>query len=157
MKDAAKFMAIAREEALLGISRGDGGPFGAVLVRNDEVVSRAHNEVMLRNDPTAHAEVLAIRRASRTLGRPHLEGCTLFTTCEPCPMCLGAVAWARIPRVYFGCTRFDAEAIGFSDREIYELIADNLTPPPVERVSLEREKCMEIFQAWAERPDHELY
>ena len=150
-------MTLAREEALSGISRGEGGPFGAVLSRNGELVSSAHNEVLIRHDPTAHAEVLAIRRASRILRRPHLDDCILYTTCEPCPMCLGAVAWARIPQIYFGCTRFDAEIIGFSDRAIYDLISDNLQSPPLERIPLERERCLEIFQAWKQRDDSTLY
>ena len=150
-------MDLARQEALAGISRGDGGPFGAVLVRNDKLLSRAHNEVLIRHDPTAHAEILAIRRASRILQRPHLDNCVLYTTCEPCPMCLGAVAWARISKVYFGCTRFDAEIIGFSDRAIYDLISDKLPSPPLERIPLERERCLEIFQAWKQRDDGILY
>ncbi len=151
------FMRLAREEALRGIRNGHGGPFGAVLVRNGSVVSSAHNEVLRQKDPTAHAEILAIRRAAGVLDRPHLDDCVLYTTCEPCPMCLGAIAWARIPRLYFGCTRNDAEEIGFSDRQIYALIRDEPSTILLERISLERSSCLQLFHEWRNHGDHILY
>jgi len=145
---AGDFMHLAREEARRGITQGDGGPFGALVVRDGIVISRAHNEVLARHDPTAHAEILAIRSASRRLKRHHLEDCLLYTTCEPCPMCLGAVAWARIPRIYFGCTRDDAADIGFSDRMIYDWILGEPGIAPAERIPLERKSCLKLFEQW---------
>jgi len=151
------FMDRARAEARLGIERGDGGPFGALVVQGDEIISRSHNEVLLRRDPTAHAEILAIRSAARVLGRPHLHDCVLYTTCEPCPMCLGAVAWARIPRLYYGCTRNDAEKIGFSDRRIYSLIRDEADAVSLTRIPLGRISCLSLFEEWRRRKDSVVY
>ena len=159
MTDAATvaFMQQAAEEARRGIAKVDGGPFGALLVRRGIVVSRAHNEVLVSKDPTAHAEILAIRRAAGILQRFHLDDCILYTTCEPCPMCLSAVAWARIPRLYFGCTRDDAAEIGFSDRMIYDWIRDEPGVSPAERISLERETCLRLFRDWRNSGTFQLY
>jgi len=151
------FMRMAAEEARTGIAKGDGGPFGALIVRRGSVVARAHNEVLATRDPTAHAEVLAIRRAAGILKRFHLDDCELYTTCEPCPMCLGAVAWARIPRLYFGCTRDDAADIGFSDRMIYDWIREKPGVSPAERISLDRETCLRLFRDWRESRNSRLY
>jgi len=98
----------------------NGGPFGAIVVCGDKMVGRGYNQVTVSFDPTAHAEVVAIREACRSLGRFDLHGCELFTTCEPCPMCLAAIYWARIDRVFYACTRHDAAEIGFDDQFIYE-------------------------------------
>ena len=97
-------MKIASEEAAAAARNNEGGPFGAVIVREGEVVARGHNEVLKSNDPTAHAEMVTIRRAAASLGRFDLSDCVLYTSCEPCPMCLSAIYWARIPTVFFGCT-----------------------------------------------------
>ncbi len=109
----------AFKEAQSGASSGHGGPFGCVIVRNGEIVGRGHNEVLRSNDPTAHAEVVAIRDACKHLGQYRLDGCTVYATCEPCPMCLGAIYWAQPARLVFACTREDAAAIGFNDALIY--------------------------------------
>ena len=101
---------------------GFGGPFGAVIVRNNEIIARGYNKVLSSNDPTAHAEVDAIRKACQAVGNYQLADCELYTSCEPCPMCLGAIYWARLRKVYFGNTRQDAAAIGFDDNFIYEQI-----------------------------------
>ena len=108
-----EFLALALEEARAGIENDDGGPFGAVVVRNGVVISKAHNEVLKRNDPTAHAEILAIREASAILGRYDLSTCEIYSTSEPCPMCFSAIFWARIKRLIFGTTRKDVAEIGF--------------------------------------------
>jgi guanine deaminase len=99
---------------------GAGGPFGCVIVRDGRVVGEGANEVLRQQDPTAHAEIVAIRGACRTLGTPHLDGCVLYTTCEPCPMCLGAIHWARITEVHYALGRADAAALGFSDVDLHE-------------------------------------
>ena len=105
MGSEAEFMEEAVREALVGVRAGDGGPFGAVVVQNGKVISRAHNEVLSSNDPTAHAEILAIRKASSVLKRYDLSDCVIYTTCEPCPMCFAAIHWSRIKRIFFGCDR----------------------------------------------------
>ncbi|MBK8877798.1 MAG: nucleoside deaminase [Haliscomenobacter sp.] len=114
------FLHQALLEAQSGASTGAGGPFGCVIVRDGQIVGRGHNEVLLSNDPTAHAEVVAIRDACKALGQYHLGGCTVYATCEPCPMCLGAIYWAQPARLVFACTREDAAAIGFNDALIYQ-------------------------------------
>lgn len=118
-----RFMEQALELAMENVRLGRGGPFGAVLVEEGRVLSEGVNQVVLSTDPTAHAEVVAIRRASATSGRFHLPRCTLYTSCEPCPMCLSAAYWAQIPRIVYGLTRLDAERMGFSDAEIYREVA----------------------------------
>jgi len=152
----SEWMRLAREEARRGMNRGDGGPFGAVVVRDGEVVGRGHNRVLRSNDPTAHAEIVAVRRAARTLGRFDLSDCELYTTCEPCPMCLAAVFWARIKRVYFGCTRKDAARIGFDDKRFYDAVCGRRNPP-VRMTSLNREDCLALFDAWRKKPDRAKY
>lgn len=117
------FLNQALQLAQSGTSTGHGGPFGCVIVRDGQIVGRGHNEVLCSNDPTAHAEVVAIRDACKALGQYHLGGCTVYATCEPCPMCLGAIYWAQPARLVFACTREDAAAIGFNDALIYQELA----------------------------------
>lgn len=114
-----KYLSLAVEEARKGMMAGKGGPFGAVVVKNGQVISQACNEVLYSHDPTAHAEVLAIRRASETLDNYDLSGCILYATGEPCPMCLSAIVWANIKEVYYCASAEEAEAIGFRDSMIY--------------------------------------
>ena len=121
-------MSRAVSEARDGVHKGHGGPFGAVVVRNGKILGAGHNEVLLHNDPTAHAEILAIRRAAAAIGSPHLTGCVLYTTCEPCPMCLAAVHWARIERVVFAETRESAREIGFDDALFHKAVNQPLMP-----------------------------
>jgi len=118
----------AVSEARQGVDEGHGGPFGAVVVREGRLLGAGHNEVLLRNDPTAHAEILAIRRACAEIGTPHLDGCDLYTTCEPCPMCLAAIHWARIARVVYAETRESARTIGFDDAKFFEAMEKPLMP-----------------------------
>jgi guanine deaminase len=152
-----RYMQMALQVALAGMKSNEGGPFGAVVLCKGKVVSQAHNEVIKTNDPTAHAEVVAIRRASRKLGRYDLSDCVLYSTCEPCPMCMAAVLWARIPRIYFGCTRKDAAAIGFSDDAIYAWLSGKAGELDLELLPLEREECLKAFREWEEKPDKTLY
>lgn len=150
-------MALAVEEARRGVEAGHGGPFGAVIVRNGEVVARAHNTVLLTKDPTAHAEINAIREASQRLGRFDLGDCVLFTTCEPCPMCLSAILWARIPEVYEGATRRDAAEAGFDDEAFYTHIQGGEASRLLRRHELARELCLGPFRLWLEKPDRVSY
>lgn len=147
----------AIKEADAGMRGGRGGPFGCVVVRNGEIVARGHNGVTSNNDPTAHAEITAIREACRTLGKFSLEDCELYASCEPCPMCLGAIYWARIPRIFFAGNRDDAAAAGFADEFIYQQI-----PLPPERRSIDmkpllRDEAKALFQAWQAKPDKVRY
>ena len=140
-------------EIKLLVQSGSGGPFGAVVVLKGDIIAEGVNQVTSRNDPTAHAEVLAIRQACAKLGTFELAGCELYTSCEPCPMCLGAIYWARLERVYYANTAADAAAIGFDDSLIYT----ELNAPHAERsipaVQMMREEALAAFRAWAEKPD----
>lgn len=136
---------------------GHGGPFGAVIVENGAVVSRGWNRVTSTNDPTAHAEMVAIRRACRKLGKFNLSGCVLYTSCEPCPMCLAAAYWARVDRLVFAAEREDAAAIGFDDALLYREI-----PLPHQERSLPmtqslRHEAVEVMQSWSSMPNRILY
>ena len=136
---------------------GAGGPFGAIIVRDGQAIGEGWNRVTSENDPTAHAEVTAIRAACETLGTFSLAGCDIYTSCEPCPMCLAAIYWARIDRIFFANTRADAAAIGFDDeliyREISKPIADRLIPT----VKLPLPEAAEVFAEWREKPDKVAY
>lgn len=125
-----------------------GGPFGAVVVKDGRIVGRGRNQVILTNDPTAHAEIAAIRGACRYLESYSLHGCELYSSCEPCPMCLGAIYWARIERLYFGCTRFDAELIGFDDGIFYQEINQPYQLRSLKTEQLMRDHAFEIFEKW---------
>lgn len=140
-----------------GMRSGRGGPFGCVIVRGGQVVGQGGNLVTSTNDPTAHAEVVAIREACRTLESFHLSDCELYASCEPCPMCLAAIYWAHIPRVYYAGTRLDAAAIGFDDDFIYRQL-----PLPSEQRRLEmkhllRDEALAVLHAWHARPDKKAY
>jgi guanine deaminase len=154
---AEAFMRQAVAEARRGVLAGDGGPFGAVVVRAGLVIARAHNQVIASNDPTAHAEIVALRRASRKLGRFHLADCEVFTSCEPCPMCLAAMHWARIRVFHFGCTRRDAARIGFADKDIYDSIAGRPVKGAPRGRPLARAVCLEVFSLWRARADRVPY
>jgi len=151
------FMREAVRLADEGMQSDRGGPFGCVIVRRGEIVSRGNNRVTSTNDPTAHAEVTAIREACRTLGTFQLTDCELYTSCEPCPMCLAAIYWARIPQVFYGNTRADAAAIGFDDDFIYQQIPLPPEQRTIKMTSLLREDAQRTFKAWAEKPDKIRY
>jgi len=133
--------------------RGRGGPFGAVIARNGEVIGRGWNEVTTSQDPTAHAEIVAIREACRTLKSPHLDGCDIYTSCEPCPMCLGAIYWARLRRLYFAATRQDAAAAGFDDELIYQEICLPVDQRRLPTRQLLRAQALEALNEWRTKPD----
>ena len=151
------FMREALREAEAGMRAGRGGPFGCVIVRRGEIVARGHNRVTSTNDPTAHAEVTAIREACARLNTFQLDDCELYTSCEPCPMCLAAIYWARIPRVYFGNTRADAAAIGFDDDFIYREIPLPVEQRAVQMHSLLRDEAQASFREWQAKPDKQQY
>lgn len=142
------FMLEAVAAAREGISRGDGGPFGAVVVLDGRVIARAWNRVIREQDPTAHAEVCAVREACRVLGQFHLEACDLYTSCEPCPMCLGAIYWARLRAVYYAATRVDAAEVGFSDAQIYEEFARSPGARMLRFVRMESPGAQDVMRAW---------
>ncbi len=151
------FMREAIRLAEDGMRHNRGGPFGCVVVRRGEIVGRGNNRVTSTNDPTAHAEVTAIRDACKELGTFQLTDCELYTSCEPCPMCLSAIYWARIPVVYYGNTRKDAAAIGFDDDFIYQQVP---LPPEQRTVKMElflRDEAQGTFRAWSEKTDKIKY
>lgn len=150
-------MKIAVDEALLGVKKRDGGPFGAVIVKDGEVIATGHNQVIATNDPTAHAEVVAIREASKKLGRFDLSDCELYTTCEPCPMCYSAAHWAKITKVYFGATRGDAADAGFDDAYIYDVLSGKIENEQMTLEQVERETCLEAFETYNKDEKRTLY
>ena len=142
-----KFMKIAKENADKGIANKEGGPFGAVIVDNEgNIISNGNNRVLVDKDPTAHAEVVAIRNACKKINSSDLSGYELYTSCEPCPMCLSAIIWANIKKVYFGCTRKDAGDIGFRDDDIYEFIKGNNQLINLEQ--MDRDNCIETMRRY---------
>lgn len=143
-----RFMREAVAAAQEGVARGDGGPFGAVIVRGGQIIARAWNRVIRDQDPTAHAEVNAIREACRVAGSFHLGECDLYTSCEPCPMCLGAVYWARLRTVYYAATRADAAGVGFSDAWIYDELAQRPDLRSVRFVKTEATDAVMAMRAW---------
>ena len=147
-----EFMREAIRLANESVERG-GGPFGAVIVKNSEIVAGSSNSVTLDNDPTAHAEVNTIRQACRKLGTFDLSGCVIYTSCEPCPMCIGAIYWARISRIYYGNTRKDARDIQFADDFIYEELDLPLSERTVPIIPLLRDEALETFRRWTEKED----
>lgn len=147
------FMARAIELALENIHAGRGGPFAALVVKDGKIIAEGMNRVTSTNDPTAHAEVVAIREACKKLGLFELTGCEIYTSCEPCPMCLGAIYWARPARIYFGCTAADASKAGFDDSLIYEEIARAHGQRKIPMTSMMREEALEAFRAWEKKQD----
>ncbi len=151
------FMARAIELAAENVRSGQGGPFGAVIVKDDAILAEAANRVTLTNDPTAHAEVLAIREACHKLGVFELKDCELYSSCEPCPMCLGAIYWARLSRVYFGSLAADASQAGFDDSFIYREIAQPHPDRGIPMIQMMREEALAAFRAWREKSDKIRY
>ena len=152
-----KFMRRAIELAQNGVDDNLGGPFGCVVVRNGEIVGEGSNQVTSRNDPTAHAEIVAIRNACRSLNSFQLEGCTIYTSCEPCPMCLGAIYWARPSALYIAGTREDAAEAGFDDEYFYNELEKPNDERDIKMQSLLREESQAVFRRWIEKPDKVEY
>ncbi len=142
-----KYMKIAKENADKAIANKEGGPFGAVIVdKEGNIIANGNNKVLKDKDPTAHAEIVAIRNACKKLNTNDLTGCTLYTSCQPCPMCLSAIIWANIKEVYYACTKYDAANIGFRDNDIYEFIKGNNNMLNIEQI--DRDECIEIMEKY---------
>jgi guanine deaminase len=152
-----QFMQRAIELARSGMQSGKGGPFGCVIVKDGEIIGEGSNGVTSTNDPTAHAEVVAIRQACTNLNSFQLDGCDIYTSCEPCPMCLGAIYWARPAKVYYACTHDDAAAIEFDDKFIYEELALKPAERHIPFEQILRDKALEVFQEWKEKTDKIRY
>ncbi len=143
-----KFMAEALKESLLGVDKKDGGPFGAIIVCKGKIIARAHNMVYKTNDPTAHAEITAIRKATKKIKNKKLTDCELYTTCEPCPMCFAAIHWARIKKVYYSASRKDAAKIGFDDKEIYDILSGKEKEKQFTKKQIDKNECLIAFKEW---------
>ncbi len=140
-----------------GMDNNEGGPFGCIVVKDDEIVGRGNNKVSSTNDPTAHAEVTAIRDACKNLGSFQLNDCEIYTSCEPCPMCLGAIYWASSKRVYFANNRQDAADIGFDDSMIYDEMNASLDDRKIPIIPLGREEALKVFHHWKHKDDKTPY
>ena len=152
-----KFMHEAIILSQNGITNNEGGPFGCIVVKDDKIVGRGNNKVTGTNDPTAHAEVVAIRDACKNLQTFQLDGCEIYTSCEPCPMCLGAIYWARPSVIYYANTRHDAAEIGFDDSMIYEEMRADLEHRKIPIINLGREDAKKVFDNWKEKEDKTEY
>ena len=152
-----RFMARAIELSIEGVQSGRGGPFGAVIVKDGEILGEGANQVTSTKDPTAHAEMLAIRMACAKLGSFELKNCELYTSCEPCPMCFGAIYWARLARVYFANTAEDAAQIGFDDSLIYSELRQAHAHRRIPVIQMMREEALAGFHAWEASPNKILY
>jgi tRNA(Arg) A34 adenosine deaminase TadA len=157
MTDHEKFMQMAIDLAKEGMEKNAGGPFGCVIVKNGEVVGKGHNEVTSSFDPTAHAEIVAIRRATKNLNDYELKDCILYTSCEPCPMCLGAIYWSRPDKVFYACTKEDAAAVNFDDQFIYEEIEKPFDQREIPMENVLRQKAVEVFKEWELKEDKTPY
>ena len=146
--DHKYFIKRAIKLAEQGMHLGKGGPFGAVVVKQGKIIGEGANQVTSSNDPTAHAEIVAIRNACKNLETFNLPGCVLYTSCEPCPMCLGAILWARIDAIYYAGDRQDASEAGFDDALFYKQLSLTSQERIIPQVQLEREKAVEVFSAW---------
>ncbi|MBI4646529.1 MAG: nucleoside deaminase [Bacteroidia bacterium] len=155
-EDKKKFMREAIRLSIENIDNG-GGPFGAVIVKDGTIISRGTNRVTIDNDPTAHAEIIAIRDASRFLGTFDLSGCEIYASCEPCPMCLGAIYWARLDKIYFANTKADAADIEFGDSFIYNEIEKPYKKRTIETVQLLQEDAKLAFNKWKDKEDKVKY
>jgi Cytosine/adenosine deaminases len=140
-----------------GMNQGIGGPFGCVIVKGEEVVGKGCNSVASLNDPTAHAEVVAIRDACKNLQTFQLTGCEVFTSCEPCPMCLGAIYWARPDKVYFAATRHDAADAGFDDSMIYRELGCAMEERKISMLNIGQQEAVKVFEEWKTKPNKVAY
>lgn len=152
-----KFMNEAIALSGTGMEQGEGGPFGCVIVKDDQIIGRGNNKVLSTNDPTAHAEIIAIREACKNLNSFQLEDCEVYTSCEPCPMCLGAIYWARPKVIYYANTRTDAANIGFDDSMIYDEISTDLEKRKIPVINICRQQANETFARWQQKEDKKIY
>jgi tRNA(Arg) A34 adenosine deaminase TadA len=151
-----KFMERAIELSIESVNIG-GGPFGCVIVKDDKIVAEGSNEVTLINDPTAHGEIVAIRQACKNFNNFDLNGCELYSTCEPCPMCLSAIYWARIDKIYYANTRDDAQKIDFDDSLIYSEFKKNIDKRKISMIQMMREEALKAFELWDKKKDKVKY
>ncbi len=151
-----KFMARAIELSIKSVNKGT-GPFGAVIIKDKKIISEGFNTVTSANDPTSHAEISAIRDACKNLNNFSLTGCDLYTTCEPCPMCLSAIYWARIDNVYYANTRSDAQKIDFDDSLIYEELRKNIKERKIPMHQIMRDEALKAFEMWDKKKDKVKY
>ncbi|MGQ0828796.1 MAG: nucleoside deaminase [Bacteroidota bacterium] len=157
MNDKKEFMLEAIRQSFDTMRSGEGGPFGAVVVKDKKIIARGGNCVSTQNDPTAHAEIVAIREACKALNTFQLNGCEIYTSCEPCPMCLGAIYWARFDKIYFANTKSDAAKIGFDDEFIYKELELSLTERKLSMTQICRDEAMKAFEEWENKPDKIKY
>lgn len=153
-----EFMKVAIALSEENIYDNDGGPFGAVIVKDGKIVGKGDNKVLVKNDPTCHAEIEAIRDACKNLDSYDLSGCELYTSCYPCPMCLSAIIWSNIKKVYYGNTKEDAEKIGFRDNYIYDFIKNNNSDKNIlDLECIDREETIKVFEEYMNKKDKEIY
>ena len=150
------FMTRAIELSLASV-RSNGGPFGCVIVKNNEIIAEGSNKVTIINDPTAHAEIVTIRKACNALNNFNLEGTEMYTSCEPCPMCLSAIYWSHIDKIYYSNTRLDAAKIGFDDNYIYNELSKQLSQRKIPMQQLNQEDAIKVFKEWELKPDKTKY
>ena len=153
-----EFMKIAKDLSEENLSTNAGGPFGACIVKDGKIIGKGNNHVLKNNDPTAHAEIEAIRDACKNINSYDLSNCELYTSCYPCPMCLSAIIWSNIKKVYYGNTKEDAENIGFRDNFIYEFIKNNNSDKNIlDLESMNREETIKVFEEYMNKEDKEIY
>ena len=151
-----EFMERAIELSINSVNTG-GGPFGCVVVKGDKIISEGSNKVTSTNDPTAHGEIVAIREACKKINNFSLSGCELYSTCEPCPMCLSAIYWARIDKIYYANTRKDAQKIDFDDSLIYSEFQKNINERKIPMIQMMRSEALKAFELWDKKKDKVKY
>ena len=151
-----EFMKIAIELSIESVNK-NGGPFGCVIVKDNKIIAKGSNKVTSTNDPTAHGEIVAIREACKKLNNFNLKGCELYSTCEPCPMCLSAIYWARIDKIYYANTREDARRIDFDDSFIYSEIKKNINERKIPMIQIMRNEALKAFELWNKKKDKVKY
>jgi len=151
-----EFMKRAIELSVESIKKG-GGPFGCIIIKSGEIISEGSNKVTLTNDPTAHGEIVAIRNACKKINNFNLSGCELYSTCEPCPMCLSAIYWARIEKIYYANTREDAKKIDFDDSLIYSELQKNINKRKIPMIQMMRNEALKAFELWDKKKDKVKY
>jgi tRNA(Arg) A34 adenosine deaminase TadA len=157
MEVQQQFMMRAIELSRQGMENNLGGPFGCVIVKDGQIVGEGNNQVTSTNDPTAHAEVVAIRNACKNLNTFQLDGCEVYTSCEPCPMCLGAIYWARPDKIFYANTRADAAAAGFDDSMIYDELASDIETRKIPIIQLLHDEALKVFDKWKNKSDKTKY
>ena len=151
-----EFMKRAIELSIEGVNKG-GGPFGSIIVRDNKIIAEGSNKVVPTNDPTAHGEIVAIREACKKINNFSLNGCELYSTCEPCPMCLSAIYWARIDKIYYANNRKDAQKIDFDDSLIYSEFQKNIDKRKIPMVQMMRDEALKVFELWDKKTDKVKY